>query len=76
MLLRFRCQLCAWVSDTEKAFLMVSLDDKDSDVTALLWPTDTMDVTSPFVIYQFTAVLLTVLPFESYSPKTRINNIR
>ncbi|MCP4254976.1 MAG: hypothetical protein GY775_16540 [Candidatus Scalindua sp.] len=65
VLLRFRCNKYAWVSDIEKAFLMVKLNEADRDYTRFLWPRDPYDLTSPFDIYRFTVVLFgaTCSPF-------------
>ena len=57
MLLRFRCNRFAWVSDVEKAFLMVGLNERDRDATRFLWPMDPLDTNSPYITYRFCAVL-------------------
>jgi len=57
VLLRFRLNSYAFVSDIEKAFLMVQLHSKDRDVTRFLWPIEPNNSESGYRIYRFTAVL-------------------
>lgn len=57
VLLRFRCNTYAWVSDIEKAFLNVGLCPRDRDATRFLWPRNPMDPDSPYDIYRFKVVL-------------------
>lgn len=55
--LRFRYHKYACVSDIEKAFLMVELDEEDRDVTRFLWPEDPNDPQSKLIVYRFRVVL-------------------
>ena len=57
MLLRFRLDEFAWVSDVEKAYLMIRLAEEDQDCTRFLWPKEPMNVNSEFTIYKFKVVL-------------------
>ncbi|XP_052799095.1 uncharacterized protein LOC128230691 [Mya arenaria] len=65
ILMRFRLNRYAITSDIEKAFLHVSLDEKDRDVTRFLWLSDPSDPDSPLTTYRFKAVLFgaTCSPF-------------
>lgn len=57
VLLRFRLGGQAWVSDIEKAYLMLKLHHDDVDSTRFLWPDDPLDINSPVSIYRFRVVL-------------------
>jgi hypothetical protein len=57
LLLRFRCHKYAFVSDIEKAFLMVSLNEEDRDYTRFLWPSEPQNPQSKFTVYRFKVVL-------------------
>ena len=57
ILLKFRLHRYAWISDIEKAYLMVKLADEDQDSTRFLWPKDPMNIDSDFIIYKFKVVL-------------------
>ena len=57
VLLRFRYQKYAFISDIEKAFLMVGLNEADRDYTQFLWPREPLNINSPFDIYRFKVVL-------------------
>lgn len=57
ILLRFRHQRYAFVSDIEKAFLMVGLNEKDRDYIRFLWPREPSNPSSPFDIFRFKVVL-------------------
>ena len=57
VLLRFRFGKYAAVSDIEKAFLMVELDEGDRDVTRFLWPENVDDPESKLLVYRFRVVL-------------------
>ena len=57
ILIRFRLHPIALVSDIDKAFLNVQLEESDRDYTKFLWLTDTEDPDSEFKTYRFKAVL-------------------
>ena len=57
VLLRFRLNKYAWVSDIEKAFLMVKLHEDDRDATRFLWPINPTDLNSPCQVFRFKVVL-------------------
>ena len=57
ILLRFRQHKYGLVADIEKAFLHVSLDEEDRDITRFLWLSDPNDPTSKFDAYRFKSVL-------------------
>lgn len=57
VLLRFRHQRYAFISDIEKAFLMVGLNEADRNYTRFFWPKDPLNINSPFDIYRFKVVL-------------------
>ena len=57
VLLTFRLNRYACVSDIEKAYLMLRLNEKDRDVTRFLWPSDVNDPDSEILTYRFTVVL-------------------
>lgn len=57
ILLRFRYKKFAWVTDIEKAFLMVQLNERDRDFTRFLWPKFPDRVSSQYKIYRFKVVL-------------------
>ena len=57
VLLRFRLQKYAFVSDIEKAFLMVQLQPEDRDAVRFLWPDHPEDINSPCRAYRFRVVL-------------------
>ncbi|XP_052777853.1 uncharacterized protein LOC128215181 [Mya arenaria] len=65
ILMRFRLNRYAITTDIEKAFLHVSLDEKDRDVTRFLWLSDPSDPDSPLTTYRFKVVLFgaTCSPF-------------
>ena len=65
ILIRFRMNKFAITTDIEKAFLHVSLDEKDRDVTRFLWPKDPSNPLSSLTTYRFKAVLFgaTCSPF-------------
>ena len=57
VLLRFRLNKYACLSDIEKAFLMLQLDERDRDATRFFWPEDPLDINSPLIHYRFRVVL-------------------
>ena len=57
LLLRFRLHKYACVSDIEKAFLMLKLNEEDTEYTRFLWPKNPFDVNSEVDIYKFNVVL-------------------
>ena len=57
ILFRFRLHEIAFVSDIEKAFLNIQLDEKDRNYTKFLWLSDSSDPNSHFDVYRFKAVL-------------------
>ena len=65
ILVRFRLNPVALVSDIEKAFLHVGLHEQDRDVTRFLWTSDPTDPSSELTTYRFKSVLFgaTCSPF-------------
>ena len=65
ILLRFRTNAFACISDIEKAFLMVQLREEDRNYTRFLWFSDPKDPNSTLCIYRFRVVLFgaTCSPF-------------
>ena len=65
ILIRFRMNKFAITTDIEKAFIHVSLDEKDRDVTRFLWLKDPSNPISSLTTYRFKAVLFgaTCSPF-------------
>ena len=57
ILLRFRLHRYGISTDIEKAFLHVTLDERDRDYTRFLWLSNPADPDSPFNTYRFKAVL-------------------
>ena len=57
ILIRFQFDKYAITTDIEKAFLHVSLDEKDRDVTRFLWPNDPSDPNSSLTTFRLKAVL-------------------
>ncbi|MCG8621378.1 MAG: hypothetical protein MJE68_05160 [Proteobacteria bacterium] len=60
ILLRFRLHEVALVGDVEKAFLMVSVADRDRDVLRFLWIKDARDTQPEITIMRFTRVVFGV----------------
>ena len=60
ILLRFRCHEIALVADIEKAFLNISVSEKDRDFLRLLWFKKPDDLDSQIEIYRFTRVVFGV----------------
>ena len=60
ILLRFRHQKVALVGDIEKAFLMVSVREKDRDSLRFLWTTDLNSEKLKLITYRFTRVVFGV----------------
>ena len=65
ILLRFRMNKFAISTDIEKAFLNVSLDEKDRDFTRFFWISDPSEPKSPLTTFRFRSVLFgaTCSPF-------------
>ncbi|VDI52969.1 Hypothetical predicted protein, partial [Mytilus galloprovincialis] len=65
LLMRFRENRYAVVTDIEKAFLQITLDEKDRDMTRFFWLKDSTDPTSELITYRFKAILFgaTCSPF-------------
>ncbi|XP_063435623.1 uncharacterized protein LOC134716543 [Mytilus trossulus] len=65
LLMRFRENRYAVVTDIEKAFLQITLDEKDRDMTRFFWLKDSTDPTSKLITYRFKAILFgaTCSPF-------------
>jgi hypothetical protein len=65
ILMRFRQKKYAVATDIEKAFLQISLDEKDRDVTRFLWLSNPNDPESALMTFRFKSVLFgaTCSPF-------------
>ena len=65
ILVRFRCYRYGITADIEKAFLSISLDEKDRDATRFFWISDPTNPESPFEVYRFKSILFgaTCSPF-------------
>ena len=57
VLIRFRMHKVALVGDVEKAFLMVSITERDRDALHFLWFNDVSVVTPTLIKYRFTRVV-------------------
>ncbi|XP_060559756.1 uncharacterized protein LOC132719843 [Ruditapes philippinarum] len=57
ILIRFRMNKYAIATDIEKAFLNITLDENDRDVTRFLWLSDPSNPNSELTTYRFRAVL-------------------
>jgi len=57
ILIRFRLYPIRFVSDIEKAFLNIQLEENDRDYTKFLWLSDPADPDSDFNVYRFKAIL-------------------
>lgn len=57
VLLRFRLQRYACVSDISKAYLMIGLHPKDRDATRFLWPRNPENPQGPTKVYRFKVIL-------------------
>ena len=60
IILRFRVHKEAWAADIEKAFLMVSMAERDRDVLRFLWVDDVTRNDPEIIAYQFTRVVFGV----------------
>jgi hypothetical protein len=60
ILLRFRLQRVALAGDIEKAFLMISIHEKDRDSLRFLWVSDPKDESSSVITLRFTRVVFGV----------------
>jgi hypothetical protein len=70
ILIRFRLHPVAFVSDIEKAFLNVGLDENDRDFTKFFWIENPEDPESDFITYRFSSVL-----FGSVSSPALLNAV-
>ena len=57
ILIRFRMHKVALVGDMEKAFLMVSITERDRDALRFLWFNDVSVATPTLIKYKFTRVV-------------------
>ena len=60
ILLRFRLHKVALTADIEKAFLMISMAEKDRDVLRFLWVNDTSLQQPEIIVMRFTRVVFGV----------------
>ena len=60
ILLKFRVHKVALTGDIEKAFLMVSVEEKDRDVLRFLWTDDIEKEPTNYQVYRFTRVVFGV----------------
>lgn len=60
ILIRFRLQRIALAGDIEKAFLMISIQEKDRDSLRFLWLADPNDEASGLITLRFTRVVFGV----------------
>ena len=60
LLLRFRSYKIALTADIEKAFLMISVDDRDRDVFRFLWVDDITKADPEIRVFRFTRVVFGV----------------
>ena len=69
IILRFRRCQYGLSTDTEKAFLHITLTETDRNFTRLLWLLDPLDPTSEFVVYRFKRILFGAVssPFIFYT---------
>ena len=61
LLMRFHCHHVALVSDVEKAFLMVSVEEKDRDCLRFLWIDDVNSDQPSLEVLRFTRVVFGVM---------------
>ena len=59
--MRFRCHHVALVSDVEKAFLMVSVEEKDRDCLRFLWIDDVNNDQPSLEVLRFIRVVFGVM---------------
>ena len=57
VIMRFRLGQFACISDIQKAYLQVGLDEKDRDCCRFFWPKDPLDSNSEIITYRFKVVL-------------------
>ena len=60
LLIRFRCYKVGLIADVEKAFLMISVDEKDRDVLRFIWVDDVNKSNPDLRAYRFTRVVFGV----------------
>ena len=57
ILMRFRLSKYGLISDIEKAFLQIGIEEQDRDATRFFWLQDPKDPNSPMYIYRFKRIL-------------------
>lgn len=69
IILRFRKHQYGLSTDIEKAFLHITLAEKDRNFTRFLWLSDPLDPSSEFVVYRFKRILFGAVssPFILYA---------
>ena len=60
LLIRFRCHQVAFTADIEKAFLMISVSEKDRDVLRFLWVRDPIEDPPQYIVLRFAEVVFGV----------------
>ena len=60
LLIRFRCHQIALTADIEKAFLMISVSEKDRDVLRFLWVRDPIEDPPQYIVLRFARVVFGV----------------
>ena len=60
LLIRFRCHQVALTADIEKAFLMISVSEKDRDVLRFLWVRDPIEDPPQYIVLRFARVVFGV----------------
>ena len=60
ILIRFRAYKCALIADVEKAFLMISVDEKDRDVLRFIWVDDVTKEKPELRTFRFARVVFGV----------------
>jgi len=69
IILRFRRHQCGLSTDIGKAFLHITLAEKDRNYTRFLWLSDPLDPSSEFIVYRFKRILFGAVssPFILYA---------